>query len=350
MADRDLAPSATAADEPLSFEDGVKGLESILDGPQKEPEESNIQQDPEDEDGEEQSFDDEDDREPVDDDEDDEASDDDDEDDDDEEAPSAVALDDDAVIDLGNGTQASLAELKADYGQVQKRVADFQSDYTRKTEALSMDRQEIETQSQRVLEWAQSVRQQRDFIAHLSQKTVPQPPSPDMMDEDPIGYMKQKQAYETTMHEMQQLNQYAQQEYQRTSAMEQAEHAKRLEAEKHRMFETMPELAKPEKFERFRRDVVQTFMPSYGFTAEEVATISDHRFAKVMRDAISYQKLKASQPKANDNLRDKPPVLRSGKSLSSKGRSAQGKAAKADRLRKTGSMAAAVDALMDFDL
>ena len=99
MSERDLSNMETAADEPLSFDEGVSGLESILDGPSKEPEKSNIQNPDEDEDDNvvETAEDFDDDSEPEIDDEDDEESDD--EDDEDAEESEALALDDEAVIE-----------------------------------------------------------------------------------------------------------------------------------------------------------------------------------------------------------------------------------------------------------
>lgn len=350
MSDRDLSNMETAADEPLSFDEGVSGLESILDGPAKEPEKSNIQNPDEEDDDDvvETAEDSDDDLEPEVDDEDDEESDD--EDDDDAEESDALALDDETVIELGNGVKASLADLKADYGQVQKRVADFQRDYTQKTAALSDDRREIETQSQRVLQWANELANQRNFVATIQKQVMPQQPSPDMMDEDPIGYMRAKANYESTMQQMQQLEQYSHQEQRQRQQQTAAQRQHILEQEKKLMLDKMPELAKPDKYAAFQKDIVETFMPSYGFSPEEISTISDHRFAEVIRDAVNYRKLKASQPKTREKLQGKPPVLRSGKSLSAKGKTAMSKKATADRLRKTGSLEAGINALMDFDL
>lgn len=341
----DLPEEPGTADDSLTFEQGVEALEGIFDGPEKEPQESKVQNKEEEADALEEE--DADDSEMSEEPEDDEES----EDGDEEEEAEAESYDltDETEIDLGDGQKATLAQLKADYGQVQKRVADFQRDYTQKTDALAQSRKEVEEQSQRVLQWANETRQQREMILAFQQKHMPQPPSREMMQEDPVGYMQAKADYDEAMQQMQQLQYVAHQEQQRQSAQQLEAEEKRLEQERAKMQEVLPELADPKKLAQFKEDVTNVFAKEYGFTMDEISTVRDHRFAKVMRDAIAYQKLQKSQPKIQAKVAGKPPVMRSGKSMA-KSTSAKGKEQRLARLRSSGSLEAGIDALMDLDL
>lgn len=346
MSESDL-PRGTA-EEPLTFNEGVSALEDMLDGPKPDPVEIDEDQSPGD-DSEEPEGDEDEVLENDDDDDESEDSDETDDEDDDDDTDS-ITLDDEVLVDLGNGKRASLAELKADYGQVQKRVADFQRDYTQKTDALSKDRQEIEVQQQRVMNWAKATKQKVDLVTRLEQKLITPPPPPEMLDEDPVGYMRQEADHKRSLQEYHFLQQTIQQEQQRTQA-ELAEADEQFLAEqKQRMFESMPELADPKKFDAFSRDLGTVFTSSYGFTPEEISTVRDARFAKVMRDAIAYQKIIAGKKTAQTKISNKPPVLKSGQSMSHVNKSAKGKKQRTEALRKTGSLEAGISALMDLDL
>ena len=349
MSEGDRSAQESANDEPLSFDQGVQALEGIFDPPEKDQVKD---QEPETEEGNE-------DTEAQADVDLDEPSDELDENELDEQDPDevegeddvdAIELVDETVIDLGDGKQATLADLKSHYGQVEERIAGFQREHTAKSMELADNRKEVEAQSKRVYNWAEQLKQQSDTINALHQVLMPQPPSIEMRDEDPYGYMMAKDDYDRKVSEInahrQKIEQMRQQAFQANQQNQQESVGKELE----RLFEAEPELKDPKKFDQYRRESVEIFANKYGFTNQEMSEVLDHRLARVIRDNIEYEKLLRGRPKAKAKLANKPPVLRAGKSLSKTGKAAKEKQRRASRLRQSGSLEAGIDALMDLDL
>lgn len=349
MSEGDRSVQESANDEPLSFDQGVEALENIFDP----PEEDQVKDEkPEQEEGNEEAeanadVDLEEPSEELEQDETDDQDPDEVEEDDDEES---IELVDDTIVDLGNGKQATLADLKSHYGQVEERIAGFQREHTAKAMELADNRKEVEAQSQRVLNWAEHLKQQSDTINALQQTFMPQPPSLEMREEDPYGYMVAKDDYDRKVAEInahqQKIQHIRQQELQNNQQNQQEV----LGKEREKLFEAAPELKDPERFEKYRKDSVEIFADKYGFTNQEMSEVIDHRLARVIRDNIEYEKLLRGRPKAKAKIANKPPVLRAGKSLSKTGKATKAKQQRASRLRETGSLEAGIDALMDFDL
>lgn len=359
MADSDL-PKGTASSEPLTFDEGVTALEDILSPPEPGPEKEDVQSksEPEDDDVEavaeteledgEETLETEEDAEG-------ESEESDETDDEETGETEAVTLDDETVIDIGDGRRATLAELKADFGAVQKRVADFQRDYTRKTTEFAERSKELDEQSQRVLQTAQQIAEQRAFLMQWQQAFMPQPPQPPAGGpaEDPIAwleYQQQREAYEGQFRAFQEMQAQAQQDEARRQQEMQEQTRKFVQEQRTRLLEKRPHLKDPEKAKQTYADLTETFTKVYGISAEDIAAFTDARALEVMLDALAYQKIKQAKPVAKAKLENKPKLLSSSKAKTTANKEHQAKKAKSDRLRKTGTLAAAVDALMDFDL
>lgn len=360
MQDSDL-PNGTASSEPLTFEQGVTELEALFDPPaQPEPEEGKVQNEAEEEaeapEGDEAESEaaqeaeetEGDDKEP-------DETGDEDESEESEEEGETLELSDDLEIDLGDGVTATLAALKADYGQVRKREADFQRDYTRKTQELADTRKEVDSQSQRVLQAAQQTAQERKALLQLQQALMPQPPEQPVVsiESDPIAWMEYnaaKDAYNETMAEFQALQQQEWEAHQRQAEAEQAERNRLIEENRTRLFERRPTLKDSKVAEQTFTEMYSVMKDQYGIDGAELAPFFDSRAFEVMLDAVAYQKLQQATPKAKAKLKGKPPVLKGSKQRSPQQRDAQARKAKSDRLRKSGDLTAAVDVLMDFDL
>jgi hypothetical protein len=339
MSDSDL-PKGTAADEPLSFDDGVVGIDALLD-----PQDADLEE--EDQATNEADAEPDDDIEADDVDGEDEADADDDvdadEDEDESEEPElSKSAADDAMVTLDDGSQITVAELK--------RNNLFQRDYTRKTQELSAERKSFQEQQQRVEQAADALREHREFLLRVYEQNAPQPPDASMLHDDPIGYMQEKDAYDRKAAEWYQMRQFSQAEQQRMQA-EMAERQQHfLQEERSRMVQRIPELKDPAKLETFKADALKYGTEAYEFSPEEVMAVGDSRYLAVLKDAIAYRKLKAKAPAVKQTVQGKPKMMRGSKRVDPQTRNAREAKAKADRLRKTGSFDAGIDALMDLDL
>jgi hypothetical protein len=161
--------------------------------------------------------------------------------------------------------------------------------------------------------------QERQNIAQLYQQaqqgTLAQPPvepARELFETDPIGYMdaklkydEQLQAYNTQMLQMEQVAQ------QQTRA-EQAAQQAYLQQEMMNLQKIIPEFADQNKATEIKDKLITSGTELYGYEADEIAQVMDHRAIRVLHDAIKYQELmsgkEAAVEKAKPANRKKRPV------------------------------------------
>ena len=348
MSDDDL-PQGTVDDAPLSFDEGVDSIDNLLGSatvnPDEEDESNEAEADDAQEEAEDDSVDDGADEDEADAEAEDDSEEADDEDEDGPDEPDEPFADEEKLVKMGDGRTISVKELR-EYAD--KRVADFQRDYTR-------SKQEISERSKQVEEAAQTLSQHRDLILQWYEQRKPQPPDISMVDPnspnyDGIGYSYLKAQYDADIAEWNHFQQMAQHESQRQQQEMQAQQQELLAQERTKLLETMPDLKNPEKFTEFRGDALKFGTETYGFSPEEVNAVGDSRYLRVLRDAIAYRKLMSKAPKAKEAVKGKPKVLKGGKRSNPQSKTSQGAKARADRLARTGDLDAGIAALMDFDL
>lgn len=195
---------------------------------------------------------------------------------------------DDFEVTLDDGQKISIGDLK--------RNNLFQRDYTRKTEELKQQREQLQAEHQkRVSEAEADITAKRDFILNYAQRFMPRAPNPAMMDEsspdyDPIGYLHEQRRYE---HEAQQFNAIAQQREQQTAAQRQQQEQylkETLADEQAKLFDKMPKLKDEKARAAFHKEAVEIGAASYGIKPEEIGQIGDHRYMQILHDAIQYRK------------------------------------------------------------
>ena len=327
-------------DEPLSFDDGVGQLEGLLD-PSPDEEQSEDTSPTTEEDASEEEA-----QAPEgEEDTDEEATEEAEESLEESEEPEAITFDDDLAVEL-DGEETTLGKIVDD--RVQKRVSDFQADYTRKTQAIAEERKVVDTQAERLMSAAEQIKSQRETFLNYQAMFAPQPPDISMVESDPIGYQQQKayydqwnQEYSNFVAESERMNQQAQQE----QAVKQQEY---VQAQFKKLGEVMPELATTEGLESFKKELVENFVPHYGYTVDDLNNITDYRFAQLAKDAMAYRKLQESAPEAKKKLQGKPKMLKGKARPSGKSKKVTAQKAKQDRLAKFGDLESAVDVLVDF--
>ncbi len=140
---------------------------------------------------------------------------------------------------------------------------------------------------------------------------APTAPTKELFDQDPIGYMEAKMTYDEAVgaydkqqhgvHEMQQ-NQTQQQERARGAYLqEQAEILK----------QRMPEIADPVKGAALKQGIMATGI-EYGFSADEMAAVSDSRYVLALNDARKYRDLVAKRKIATQKGEKARPVVKAG--------------------------------------
>ena len=199
-------------------------------------------------------------------------------------------------------------------------------------------------------EQAQALAQQQQQVLAMYQQAqqgglqAPTPPSKELFDQDPIGYMEAKLTYDEAKaaHDQQlyQLQGMHQQQAQQQQAARQAYLAEQAEVLK----QYIPEIADPKKGEMLKTEIMDTGM-HYGFTPEEMAGVSDARYVRALNDARKYRQLVANKQKSQSKADGVRPVVKAGAKKRPDGQAATRKKAH-QRLQKTGSIEDALSLML----
>lgn len=195
---------------------------------------------------------------------------------------------------------------------------------------------------------------ERQQVAQLYQQLqsgqvaqAPQPPSRELFDSDPIGYMEAKLQYDDAVQAYQQQQANFVQMQQQNSQAQQAAMNAYLQQELKSLQQKIPELADPKSAAKVRDKLVETGS-QYGFSTEEIAGIVDSRAVHVLRDAMKYREImagkKEADKKANPAKKRTRPVKAGVKRTENRGSQAQKQVAK---LKRTGSIDDAVSLIFN---
>lgn len=252
---------------------------------------------------------------------------------------------DTANVRLKDGTVISVQDLKRGYLS--------QSSFTRGTQENARERETLASQKAEIEQYARTLQEQREFILQVSQQFLPQPPDRTLMDAssphyDPLRYMQLKDDYDQRVGTLTKLQSAGQAEQARTTQEQQKAQKELRDREAQRLVEAMPELKKPEVYNKFWAEAVDT-MAEYGFSQEELDSTVDHRVYRIFRDLAAYRRARKNIPAVKQSVQSKP-VLTGQKRMDPKGKTSREQSVRAEQLRKTGSFDAGVSALMDLDL
>lgn len=202
----------------------------------------------------------------------------------------------------GEEVEVTLDDLKRSYsgqGKIQKGMQ----------EAAEM-RKQAQAAQQQAMQIAQQMNamyQQRMEKGVLAQ---PEPPSRELFDSDPIGYMEAKMDYDAKLAEFQQQEQEQQYIQQMNAQQQMAANQQRLAQEAERLKEQIPELRDAKTASQFLGKLVQAGTSDYGFTEEEVRNISDSRAMLVLRDAMRWRESQSKKSQVEKKAQKARPVIK----------------------------------------
>ena len=212
--------------------------------------------------------------------------------------------DDDVELDEEPDTELSLVDVTIDGEIVQVTQDELvkgysrQSDYTRKTQALSEERKAFE-------EERQAVRQERDvyeqMLGRLEQQlqTSITPEEQQQLDHlrqtDPVQYVLAKEELDARQERAEAIRA----EQDRLKAQREEDEKKALEAhvakEREALLVAVPEWKDQSTFKK-ERDQIEQYALSVGFTPEELAQLYDSRAMVVFRDAMRAGRASKAKP------------------------------------------------------
>lgn len=203
--------------------------------------------------------------------------------------------------------------------------------------------QEVSKLEKHYKQQASALTQQQQQVLALYQQAQsggvqkPTPPSKELFDTDPIGYMEAKIQFDEQAtaynNQIRQLQAMQQQQHQQTETNRQ----QFLHQQAELLKERLPEIADPQKSEAIKAGLMETGN-YYGFTEQEMGAVTDARYILALNDASKYRQLVNKRAKATSQPSESlTPVKAGAKKRSTQGKSATRKKAQ-QRLQKSGSI------------
>mgnify|MGYP005673264315 FL=1 len=214
-----------------------------------------------------------------------------------------------------------------------QEVAQLKKQYTQGLEALSNQRNEMDT-----------------FYQNAQQTGLrePTPPSRSEFETDPIGYMdlkmaydEEKAAYDLKVSEFKKLQtQKAQDDEQRLQDFTR-DQARLLS-------ERLPEIADPKKGETIKKGLMEAGT-HYGFSAAELGNVRDHRYILAMYDAARYRSLVKKRGNATSPKKESITPVKAGAKKRPTAIKANDRKKAEQRFQKSGgSVDSAIDLILDI--
>ena len=212
--------------------------------------------------------------------------------------------------------------------------------------AINKRFQENADARKQIQQHAAALQQQQQQVVQLHQQAqngglqAPIPPTRDLFESDPIGYMEEKLKYDETKAQYDQ-NVFQVQQIQQQQIQQQTQaHKSYLQEQAEVLKQYIPEIADPERGKKLKDDLVNVGI-EYGFTAEEMSAVSDARYIRALNDARKYRGLVAKRKSVQSKGEKARPMVKAGAKKRPDSNADTRKKAQV-RLQKTGSDADAL--------
>ena len=212
--------------------------------------------------------------------------------------------------------------------------------------AINKRFQENADARKQIQQHAAALQQQQQQVMQLHQQAqngglqAPTPPTRELFESDPIGYMEEKLKYDEGKAQYDQ-NMYQLQNVQKQRAQAQQEaHQTYLQEQAQVLTQHIPDIADPQKGEAIKNALVETGV-SYGFSAQEMQNVTDARYVRALNDARKYRELVAKRKSTQSKGEKARPMVKAGAKKRPDSNADTRKKAQT-RLQKTGSDADAL--------
>lgn len=166
----------------------------------------------------------------------------------------------------------------------------------------------------------------------------PTPPSKELFDRDPIGYMQQKIEYEEKLAQYEQTQAQMTEMQQRKAMQTQAQHQAYLQEQLQVLQQAIPELADPKKAPAYKDKMVQAGSNYYGFDPRELNAIDDARYLNVLNDAMKWREMQETRGEVTQKAQSARPVVKPGVKKDARSSKQKRTREAAARMRQSGSI------------
>ena len=166
----------------------------------------------------------------------------------------------------------------------------------------------------------------------------PTPPSKELFDRDPIGYMQQKIEYDEKLAQYEQTQAQMTEMQRRKEMQTQAQHQAYLQEQLQALQQAIPELADPKTAPAYKDRMVRTGTNHYGFDPRELNEIDDFRYLNVLNDAMKWRELQETRGEVTQKAQSARPVVKPGVKKDARSSKQKRNREAAARMRSSGSI------------
>jgi hypothetical protein len=213
--------------------------------------------------------------------------------------------------------------------------------------AINKRFQEVAEARKQIQQHGAALQQQQQQVAQLYQQAqqgglqAPTPPTRELFESDPIGYMEEKLKFDEAKAQYDQnMQQYQAVQQQQTQSQRAAEQA-HLQEQAEELQRYIPEFADPEKRTAFIQNTSNKAKQHYGLTDDQIGTVKTAVETRILSDAIKYRELVAKRKSVQSKGEKARPMVKAGAKKRPDSNADTRKKAQT-RLQKTGSDADAL--------
>mgnify|MGYP006137715243 CR=1 FL=1 len=213
--------------------------------------------------------------------------------------------------------------------------------------AINKRFQEAAEARKQIEQQASALQQQQQQIVQLYQQAqqgglqAPIPPTRELFESDPIGYMEEKLKFDEAKAQYDQnMQQYQAVQQQQTQSQRAAEQA-HLQEQAEELQRYIPEFADPEKRTAFIQNTSNKAKQHYGLTDDQIGTVKTAVETRILSDAIKYRELVSKRKSVQSKGEKARPMVKAGAKKRPDSNADTRKKAQT-RLQKTGSDADAL--------
>ena len=236
----------------------------------------------------------------------------------------------------GQELDVTLDELKNGYSR--------DADYRRKTEELSFERKELQSQSEK---------QRQDYSTKLNELNQLMSVAQEQLNAD-VNSADLEKLYEEDPTEAARIDHRLRKKQEKlSSAMQkiQSERNQQLESYKKEqakiLISKMPEFSDQAKAYKLATGMKDTLY-SYGFNAQEINDVFDHRIVMLVNDAMNYRNMQKAKPNIAKKITKPSKVFSSGVKQTKADVTFKARKDRLSRLKKSGSMKDATSVFLDM--
>lgn len=183
----------------------------------------------------------------------------------------------------------------------------LESDYRIKTSQVAEQARAAQAEREQAKALQEQYAQALNVYSQQLQTMQPQPPDSSLIDSDPVGYLRQQQAFQNWQQQMQRVQYEQMQLSERQRQEQEAQSYQTLAQEAELLTKAIPEWADAEKAKVGKSELTKYLKESFGYSDEHLSQVSDHRALVMARKAMLYDQLQAKQAAATEKVAKLPP-------------------------------------------